>query len=276
MGKPVVCIAGKNDIAIECLKWLIDNYSYQLSDVVACVNASDTGVDGVFNSYKKYCIENNVDIVSIKSLLGDPRLYFFSLQFDKLIDPLEFSSDKLFNVHFSFLPEYKGMYTSVLPILHGKTYSGVTLHEIDRGIDTGDIVDQIKIDIDFDDTSKDLYLKYIDYGIRLFKKNFKKIINNEFSTKKQSSTGASYYSKKSINFSKLKIDIRKTAFEIHNSIRAFYFSGMQKPMILGVPVIGSQIKESVSREKGVGAILLDTEEYFDISTIDYDIRLYKG
>ena len=39
------------------------------------------------------------------------------------------------------------MYTSIWPIINGENYCGVTLHEIDSGIDTGDIIDQIKVKI---------------------------------------------------------------------------------------------------------------------------------
>ena len=39
------------------------------------------------------------------------------------------------------------MYTSCLPILFNEKESGVTLHKIDRGIDTGDIIDQITFPI---------------------------------------------------------------------------------------------------------------------------------
>ncbi len=42
------------------------------------------------------------------------------------------------------------MYTSCLPILHGKDITGVTLHEMDTGIDTGNIIAQESFLIDSD------------------------------------------------------------------------------------------------------------------------------
>ncbi|MBR2149690.1 MAG: hypothetical protein IJ965_09750, partial [Campylobacter sp.] len=48
---------------------------------------------------------------------------------------------------------------------------------IDNGIDTGDIIDQIKFEIDLNDTARDLYLKYIENSFILFKKKYKKYSN---------------------------------------------------------------------------------------------------
>ncbi|WP_336526414.1 hypothetical protein [Campylobacter sp. P0109] len=45
---------------------------------------------------------------------------------------------------------------------------------MDNGIDTGDIIDQIKFEIDLNDTARDLYLKYIENSFILFKKKYKK------------------------------------------------------------------------------------------------------
>ena len=48
------------------------------------------------------------------------------------------------------------MYTSYWPIKNGEKKSGVTLHKIDSGIDTGDIISQLSFDID-EDTLFSLY-----------------------------------------------------------------------------------------------------------------------
>ena len=77
------------------------------------------------------------------------RLYVIAcyIEFDQIIKPTEFRSNRLFNIHFSYLPEFKGMYTSAIPILQGSTHTGVTLHGIDQGIDTGPIIAQEKFEI---------------------------------------------------------------------------------------------------------------------------------
>lgn len=48
------------------------------------------------------------------------NLIFISCEFDQLIKPEKFNSPFLYNIHFSLLPAYKGMYTSALPLYNGE------------------------------------------------------------------------------------------------------------------------------------------------------------
>ena len=59
----------------------------------------------------------------------------------------KFFSKELFNFHFSLLPKYRGCHTNFFQIYNGEKISGVTLHKIDNGIDTGPIIDQLKFSI---------------------------------------------------------------------------------------------------------------------------------
>ncbi len=68
------------------------------------------------------------------------------------------------------------MYTSAIPILNGEEYSGVTLHRIDQGIDTGDIIAQRKIRLNERETCRSLYLKYISQAVSLMKEYVKTLI----------------------------------------------------------------------------------------------------
>lgn len=68
------------------------------------------------------------------------------------------------------------MYTSALPILHAEERSGVTLHKIDSGIDTGDILCQKAIMLSPSETAKSLYKKYIQVGTDLVVENIDSIL----------------------------------------------------------------------------------------------------
>jgi len=189
------------------------------------------------------------------------------------VDVSKFSSKRLFNIHFSLLHKYKGMYTSAWHLLNGEHASGVTLHVIDHGIDTGNIVDQIEFDIDYDDNCRDLYFKFIKHGIDLFKRNIISIMHGDYDEERQGFMGSSYYSRTSIDFSNLVVDLNKTAFEIRNQIRAFNFKEYQVPVVYGHEIMSAEILDSSSIERP-GEILAERELYLDIATIDYDVRLY--
>jgi len=239
----IICIAGKNAIAVNAVNYIIENNIIDTRNLFVLPNKNDHGNDEWQPSLKKYAKTRRLRIIDQCDLYEYVDLIFFSLEYDKIILPKNFRSMKLFNIHFSLLPKYKGMYTSVLPILNGETRSGVTLHKIDEGIDTGDIIDQTSFDIEISENASDLYNKYLIYGFELFKNNINKLITNNYFSIKQSQLNSSYFSKGSIDFKNIEIDTNKTSFEIHNQLRAYIFPEYQLPKIFGYYIRNSVLTE---------------------------------
>lgn len=254
-----ICIAGKNSIAVNSLKYILEKYSEYR--IVCIVNPTDTGIDSWQPSLKKYAKENQIEIVSLDKLYSLEDLYFISLEYSEIIKPFMFKSSQLYNIHFSKLPKYKGMYTSALPLLNGETETGVTLHKIEAGIDTGNIIDQTTISIELSDNSRSLYHKYLDYAYKLFTKNIFSLLTNTFSDYPQPNVGSSYFSKRSINYAALEIDLRKTAYEIHNQFRAFTFREYQMPKFNNWQIIRTEITTNKSIKKP-GTIICENDEFF--------------
>ncbi len=88
------------------------------------------------------------------------------------------------NFHPAFLPHGRGWYPHVHAIIK-KIKWGVTLHKIFPGIDNGDIWCQKEIKISKFDKSIDLYNRARFEILKLFKKNFKKILDGKIIPKKQ-------------------------------------------------------------------------------------------
>ncbi len=267
-----IIIAGKNEIACNMLKYVI-NY-YNKHKIMVIVNKTEDGIDGWQPSLKKLALSNNIPIISLVEAYDIIDCIFLSCEFDTIIKPNLFNTEKLYNIHFSKLPEYKGMYTSCLPILHNKKETGVTLHKIDKGIDTGDIIDQFVFPILSTDTALDLYLKFNKNGFDLIKKNFESLIENNFKSYKQSSENASYYSIKTLDFKNIKIDYRKTANEIKNQIHAYSFIHYQLPLFKNKKIIKAEILPDKSKQNPK-KIVEETNEYIVINSIDYNIKLFK-
>jgi len=270
-----IVIAGKNNIAVECTKWLLSTQVINRSDLLVIFNKNDNGLGTFQQSFKKYSEENKLTSVSLQDIYKMKDLLFFSLEYDQIIEPSKFSSNRLFNIHFSLLPKYRGMYTSAWPILNDEKYSGTTLHEIDTGIDTGKIIDQQKFLIDTQDTSRNLYLKYINSGISIFKENFNTLKENQYKSEMQNEKKASYYSKFSIDYNNLVINLNETSHNICNQIRAFNFKEFQIPTIYNNEIKTSEALLSTSNEKA-GTLINNTDKFIDIATLDYDLRLYKA
>ena len=51
------------------------------------------------------------------------------------------------NLHPSLLPEYRGMSPQHWPIINGEKKTGITIHFVDNGIDTGNIIVQKELDL---------------------------------------------------------------------------------------------------------------------------------
>lgn len=268
----MLCIAGKNNIAIEILKHSLKYFDK--SEILVIHNTNDFGVDSFQKSFLKYARDNDIKIVSLDEVYEIEDLIFISLEFDKILKPYLFKSKRLYNIHFSLLPKYKGMYTSYWPIRNGEIVSGVTLHQIDEGIDTGDIICQRGFEVDLEMTSKELYLKYIEQGIELVKDNFESIIKGNYSLKQQDYKYSSYNSKKSLDYNNIELDLNQTAFDIKNQVRALNFRNYQLAYFNNSCITHVKITNEKSNIKS-GTILLENDLYIKIATIDYNILMYK-
>ena len=162
----IICLGGKNEIGVFGLQLLLKKVNKENIRVVH--NSDDPGYDTWQPSLIKFARQNNIDIISIEDFYNYDDIIFISLEFYKIIVPSRFSNSALYNIHFSNLPSYKGMYTSALPILNNEKEAGVTFHKIDAGIDTGEIIDQIIFPISNKDTARNLYFKYLSYSKKLF------------------------------------------------------------------------------------------------------------
>ena len=134
-----ICIAGKNECAINAIKYLLSK-KFKKNKILALPNDTDNSRDGWQPSFRKFAKKNKIKIINLKHLYSLKDLIFFSLEFEKIINTDKFLSKKLFNFHFSLLPKYRGCHTNFFQIYNGEKYSGVTLHKIDEGIDTGDVI----------------------------------------------------------------------------------------------------------------------------------------
>lgn len=72
------------------------------------------------------------------------------------------------NYHPSLLPKYRGGSAINWAIINGETETGVTIHFIDEGVDTGPILLQEAVEIGPDDTVKSIYFgKLYPMGVRM-------------------------------------------------------------------------------------------------------------
>ena len=83
----------------------------------------------------------------------------------------------IINVHPSILPKFKGLNAVQQALKSGAKYTGVTIHYVDEGIDTGDIIQQETIKINENDTIKSLKKRLQSLEHDLFPKVIKNILS---------------------------------------------------------------------------------------------------
>lgn len=106
-------------------------------------------------------------------------------------DQIALLHDKIINIHISLLPWNRGVAPNLWSFLKD-TPKGVTIHKIDAGLDTGQILAQEEVV--FDEQSETLessYQKLHEHAQRLFRKNWSKIRQRLIPGKIQSGSGSS-------------------------------------------------------------------------------------
>jgi methionyl-tRNA formyltransferase len=267
-----IYLLGKSNALFEAIDYTKKNFSHHQIKIVPA--ESDLEVDNWQYSIKKYCKNKKLSTCKIEDIYDDANAVIISIQYDRILKPKLFKSKKIFNIHFSLLPKYKGVYPAIWPILNGETESGVTLHYIDSGIDTGDIIDQIAIAINEDDTARDLYYKCIDAAAELYKKQIKNLLSGNYFVKKQPKTNSIYYSKNSIDFANIKFDLNQTAWQIHNQLRGMNFREFQLPQLFEKKIFKSELLDKKSYGKPGTLIENPNESFAIINTIDYQLKVY--
>lgn len=109
-------------------------------------------------------------------------------------DLLDVPSFGIINVHLSLLPKYRGVKPVFWVINNNEKSTGVSLHLMDKGIDTGDLLDQKEIVIFENDTVSSLTKRLSEEGAKLLINNLHRIKTNKYVMQKQDSARAIYYS----------------------------------------------------------------------------------
>jgi methionyl-tRNA formyltransferase len=127
------------------------------------------------------------------------------------------------NIHPSYLPYNRGAYSNVWSIVDG-TPAGTTIHFIDEGVDTGDIIAQTQIPVEPFDTGKSLYEKLEVESLKLFKKTWPKIESGNFERKKQTREGGTFHYVSEVEqIDEIYLEKKYTANDLLNILRARTF-----------------------------------------------------
>lgn len=123
------------------------------------------------------------------------------------------------NVHASLLPKYRGAAPIQYAIIKGEKESGVTIMQMDIGMDTGAMLDKVVVPIAENTTMGELHDALREQGAALLLQVIDKIATGTAVAEPQDDVQATYATL--LDRSMEHIDWSKTAQEVHNHIRGF-------------------------------------------------------
>ena len=235
-----VVFFGFGKLGVRCLESLIKNGF----NIFLVMTHKDNDIDSVDAMAKKMDIEfsyldsrKNMDEIREKIISIKPDL-MISINYRYIIPKEIFTLAKYaINLHGSLLPKYRGRTPHVWSIINGEKEAGITGHLIDENVDTGDIITQIVIPIEGNDTGYSLLKKYEDKYPIVLMDSINKLINGE-KLIRQDENLATYYGKRTPSMG--YIDFRKSASEVVNFVRsqaepypgAYYYLSDGKKIII--------------------------------------------
>lgn len=123
------------------------------------------------------------------------------------------------NIHASLLPRWRGAAPIQRAILAGDQQTGITIMQMDQGLDTGAILLQQSTSIASDDTAQTLHDRLAALGGRCMVEALLLLQQGKLAARPQDETAASYAAK--LKKTEAAIDWRLSAEQISRAVRAF-------------------------------------------------------
>lgn len=155
------------------------------------------------------------------------------------------------NIHASLLPRWRGAAPIQRAILAGDTETGITIMQMDEGLDTGAMLLKKTCPIVAKDNAATLHDRLAELGASAILEVLQGVANNQLVAEIQNGLLATYASKLSKN--EARIDWTKSAVEIERNVRGYYpFPGALSEMKSTViKVWQATVIQDVCAEPGV-------------------------
>lgn len=175
------------------------------------------------------------------------------------------------NVHGSLLPRWRGAAPIQRSLWAGDTETGVTIMQMDVGLDTGDMLHKLSCPITAEDTSASLYEKLAQLGPQGMLLTLDLLASGNARPEVQDEALASYAEK--LSKEEARLDWSLTAAQLERCIRAFNPWPMSYFMIEEQPVKVWQASVLPHQNKQPGEIVHADKQGIQIATADGVLNL---
>lgn len=226
-----IVFMGTPEFAAASLKALVESNQYEIAAVVTQPDRpKGRGHKVMMSAVKEYALTQGLPVLQPERV----KTPGFQEEMEKLQPELivvaafgQFLPKSLLdlprfgciNVHASLLPRYRGAAPIHYAILKGETEAGVTIMQMDVGMDTGAMLSKVSVPVGPEMTQGELHDILKEKGAQLLLDTIPQLAAGNLQPVPQPAGEATYASL--ITRDMEKLDWNKTAEELHNQIRAF-------------------------------------------------------
>lgn len=225
-----IIFAGSPEFAVPSLNALLNSEHKICAVYTQPDRPAGRGLKLTPSPVKTLALANNLEIYQPNSLRDEENIsQIKKLNADILIDVafgllliptvLNLPRYGCINIHPSLLPRWRGAAPIQRAILAGDKETGITIMQMNEGLDTGDILLQARFPIENTDTTDSLSKKLAEEGAMLLLKTLEKIENGTIEPVKQKDSASTYANK--ITKEEALLDWNLTAEELDRMVRAY-------------------------------------------------------
>jgi len=231
MSNPLnIIFAGTPDFAAQHLAALINSHHNIVAVYCPPDKPAGRGKKLTACATKQLALENNIPVlqpINFKSEQDQKTLQNFNadvmvvVAYGLLLPKVILDAPRLgcINVHGSILPKWRGAAPIQRAVEAGDQKTGVTIMQMDEGLDTGDMIHIDTCDINDTDTSATIYQKLAELGPSALLNSLSLMAEEKHQAKEQDETLATYAKK--LEKSEAELDWHLPAKTLHQKLRAY-------------------------------------------------------
>lgn len=278
MSKVRVIFLGTPEFAAECLKAVIADEHYE---VVGVVTQPDRPAGRKMlltpSPVKSLALARGLAVISPDSINQEVMLQeiqkwgaevaivvaFGQILSQKFLDLFRFGA---VNVHGSLLPKWRGAAPIQRSLEAGESETGVALQKVVKALDAGDILGVRKMQVGPEMNATEVFSRLAVLGADLLKVELMDYVRGNLVAIPQEAQLATYAKK--IDKSESELDFKKSAWTLHNKIRAFSMGPQTFSMFLGkkIKIHKTRVLESEKSGLPPGRVIDVTADGVQVST----------
>ncbi|ASF16422.1 MULTISPECIES: methionyl-tRNA formyltransferase [Shewanella] len=229
--KPLnIIFAGTPDFAARHLQALINSHHNVIAVYTQPDRPAGRGKKLTASPVKELALAHNIPVYQPGSLRKEPAQQQLAaldadimvvVAYGLILPKVVLDTPRLgcINVHGSILPRWRGAAPIQRALWAGDKETGVTIMQMDIGLDTGDMLLKTYLPIEDDDTSASLYEKLAQQGPDALLQALEGLANGTLAAEKQDETLANYAEK--LSKEEARLDWTKSATQLWQEVRAF-------------------------------------------------------